>query len=985
MPRVPRLRWSSKALHLDTTDPLRAVLRGPARNARLYSAFRTPATQPAFPLPAAEAFAAPEQETAQINLPELKDYPSPREKAIYLLKVAAEVEHALLVQYLYAAYSTKADGSAETRALAATLSSVAIEEMGHLATVQNLLLALGEKPYLYRQDFGTPTGDDLRLFPFDLMLEPLSEKSLAKYIYVESPETPELPASDIPIFSKVEELAKDNPNMEPLNRVGLLYYLLGAVFGTQELIEERAQVDPWFRQVNSVAVLAAEVYGGRDKVHLTDADLANLKLDTQVTDEVWDRADRNGVDVRVHPLRNVANVREDILEALKEIGVQGEGLGASGGGMGEVERSHFYRFFVQYKQTFHVSNPPDVHPVPKAAVIPSDAITHPEAREWAQLANLRYHLLLGFLEQHLRSEDESERLFLAAWCFVEMYNLKKLGSFLVQLPLLDGGSAEEKAAALPFTMPPEDELQFAFAETEGKWPAVHAKRLTEAVEVQERLMSLPGLSDEKRLFLDYSLRTDQRKLREAQARQSGDSARTWLDHIRDILDWTVGTGDPKHSSAFTPSGNTILRRFWNQELDRFKQTKVYGQVVIKENHSAESMLVNVLKMANGSIPMPKDRKKLTSPELGDLGKRMLQDIERWIDAGATDAPLQGNATVDPSTPTQAGTGALMSGSIRNAAKDFWYDFDNQTLWNRTPEVTAALQRGYFDHGLTLDSLAEELRASHSQPDHPQPFIDRIQAGRDGLLELASIQLEIIDKHLADDDAIREAFELFGQGVLYDDRSPRPPGRRIHMMDGTPDTWVGWQRWNAFMRAAALLGNQAERWLHLNRCLGLAWAIQTEADPENDNPNNPGLPEARLSKLREVWMSLNTKQLEWAFVTHRYRAPSLDALKAASMNEGGRYAKVQRILDETVGDLNPFHAGHGRFWLLPLNEFLSLPPIYGHSLIADPGPNRGERSALVKVLKGQLPGIPQMPLNRPPLNDDAIRFIQDWIDDGCPED
>jgi len=133
------------------------------------------------------------------------------------------------------------------------------------------------------------------------------------------------------------------------------------------------------------------------------------------------------------------------------------------------------------------------------------------------------------------------------------------------------------------------------------------------------------------------------------------------------------------------------------------------------------------------------------------------------------------------------------------------------------------------------------------------------------------------------------------------------------------------------------------------------------------------------------MSLNTKQLEWAFVTHRYRAPSLDALKAASMNEGGRYAKVQRILDETVGDLNPFHAGHGRFWLLPLNEFLSLPPIYGHSLIADPGPNRGERSALVKVLKGQLPGIPQMPLNRPPLNDDAIRFIQDWIDDGCPED
>src|SRR4051794_23719153 len=89
----------------------------------------------------------------EIELPDLTAYPAPIEKAEVLLHVAAEVEHALLVQYLYAAYSLRNDRDPEKETDAshltqlrdwrATIVEIAREEMGHLISVQNLLLLLG--------------------------------------------------------------------------------------------------------------------------------------------------------------------------------------------------------------------------------------------------------------------------------------------------------------------------------------------------------------------------------------------------------------------------------------------------------------------------------------------------------------------------------------------------------------------------------------------------------------------------------------------------------------------------------------------------------------------------------------------------------------------------------------------------------------------------------------------------------------------------
>src|SRR5438045_480047 len=117
------------------------------------------------------------------------------DEAVFLLHVAAEVEHALLVQYLYAAYSLKkpeevpADKQGLVRGWKKTLLGIAREEMGHLVTVQNLLRLIGGPLTFDREDY--PFRSDL--YPFHFRLEPVSKGSLAKYILAEMPYMAEMP------------------------------------------------------------------------------------------------------------------------------------------------------------------------------------------------------------------------------------------------------------------------------------------------------------------------------------------------------------------------------------------------------------------------------------------------------------------------------------------------------------------------------------------------------------------------------------------------------------------------------------------------------------------------------------------------------------------------------------------------------------------------------------------------------------------------
>jgi tyrosinase len=101
-----------------------------------------------------------------------------------------------------------------------------------------------------------------------------------------------------------------------------------------------------------------------------------------------------------------------------------------------------------------------------------------------------------------------------------------------------------------------------------------------------------------------------------------------------------------------------------------------------------------------------------------------------------------------------------------------------------------------------------------------------------------------------------------------------------------------------------------------------------------------------------------------------------------------FKDVQAILEKAARSAQPDHDGQGHFWMKPLNEFIKS-VVYGVQVIADPGPDRGEKSGLIKALRGQTPfdnsTFPRMPMGMPAVSDVDIGKIQKWIDAGCPSD
>ena len=96
-----------------------------------------------------------------------------RDYTVFLLTIAAQIEHSLMVQYLYAAYSLGGPQlgppvtDQQRNSVAAwrqIILGIAKEEMGHLVTVQNVLRFLGAPLSLDREDY--PWDSQLAPYPF---------------------------------------------------------------------------------------------------------------------------------------------------------------------------------------------------------------------------------------------------------------------------------------------------------------------------------------------------------------------------------------------------------------------------------------------------------------------------------------------------------------------------------------------------------------------------------------------------------------------------------------------------------------------------------------------------------------------------------------------------------------------------------------------------------------------------------------------------
>lgn len=359
---------------------------------------------------------AADEEMRPVSDPRL----APRDEAVFLLHTAAEVEHALLVQYLYAAFSlggpaVPADKVAQVNGWKRVFRQIAMEEMAHLASVQNLLRLLGGPLNFEREDYPFLSN----FYPFHFRLERLTKTSLAKYIFAEMPE--EIEGEEI---EEIKRRANQSNSENPLNRVGALYKQIGAMLSS----------------------IKAE-------------DISPEGVDFEALPEDWSL----GFPTLI--VRKMTSVTE-AASAIREIAQQGEGpeqiLPESLAG------SHFGRFLEIYRQfpeegtwtaTRNVPNNPTTELEPlKDEQLERGRITNRRSRRWAQLFNLRYRMLLADLAHalHLSGPTASGSArtphgVVVDWTFAEMRNLALLAGILTALPQRE--TADDAVAAPAFELP----------------------------------------------------------------------------------------------------------------------------------------------------------------------------------------------------------------------------------------------------------------------------------------------------------------------------------------------------------------------------------------------------------------------------------------------------------------------------------------------------------------------------------------------------
>jgi len=127
------------------------------------------------------------------------------------LQQASQVEHLLAMQYLFAAFSMKKApeefddyGSGNPaidakrveqleyiRRWEAEILFVSRQEMEHLNLVQNLIIVLGQQPYLFRPNFPVPDSQNILQQPINLI--PFSESAIEIFRYWEKPDSVVLP------------------------------------------------------------------------------------------------------------------------------------------------------------------------------------------------------------------------------------------------------------------------------------------------------------------------------------------------------------------------------------------------------------------------------------------------------------------------------------------------------------------------------------------------------------------------------------------------------------------------------------------------------------------------------------------------------------------------------------------------------------------------------------------------------------------------
>jgi hypothetical protein len=375
---------------------------------------------------------------------------------VELLRVGASLEHALMVQYLYAAYSLGGPQVPEkyrpmVRRWQEAFLLVAKEEMGHLLTVQNMLTFLGAAPCFTRGEF-----------PWEIeyfSLEPLTRPSLACYVFAEMPDGRKFKEEAEVRKLVSQHLAKHGharDKGELLIPVGDIYAEIIGLFEDTERIPDCA--------------LKPETYSSQASWDDWGRGYKPEPLPLDPEGNLIPSTPPPGAQSR--PVVQIAAVatRTQAIAALKALSIQGEGPYYGVKKKPGDEEAHFDRFLEIYREmskyekaSWRSSLPVPVNPsTVKIGDGQEGYIVSAHSRDWGHLFNLRYRILLTSLAhtfrlaRKTRSDEPSVRAVMMHRVFGEMYNLKTIAGILVNMPLDEPD--DPRRAGPPFELPADHSL-----------------------------------------------------------------------------------------------------------------------------------------------------------------------------------------------------------------------------------------------------------------------------------------------------------------------------------------------------------------------------------------------------------------------------------------------------------------------------------------------------------------------------------------------
>lgn len=380
-----------------------------------------------------------------------------REALIYMLCEAAELEHGIMCQYLFAAFSLKHD---EDEGLSGTeldtvrrwrkhVSHIAAQEMLHLALVQNVLSAIGAAPHMSRPNLPAPASH----YPAGVVLAllPFGEQALKHFMFLERPEGMDLDDADgLDAVAQATPLMSEQdlvPRGQDFATIGHLYRSIEA--GLVRLAERHGE--DWLFVGPPRAQATSRHFGWPELVAVTDLSSAKRALD-------------------------------EILE-------QGEG---PSGHWRDAHFGQFVEILDEYRQLRNADpNFDPVRPVMAANVrrperdvdvpLMSDLLT---ARV-TDLFNIGYEILLQVFQRffaHTDETDEQLQVLADAAVGLMLTVIRPLGDLITTLPV--GTGYPGLTAGPSFELFYEND--YLLPHREAAW-ALLAERLDEAAQLCDRL------------------------------------------------------------------------------------------------------------------------------------------------------------------------------------------------------------------------------------------------------------------------------------------------------------------------------------------------------------------------------------------------------------------------------------------------------------------------------------------------------------------